>query len=297
MRRNSEIGLAILLLALGSCGQTGQTSGSEGSDNTEVQAVVLHPCKVTGTQLTDEDCQAAQYWLDKASQGTAAFNAPKRMFQGQTKLVTLAIGTAPPQSQASPTPSQSTSENSAEDNSNAVAPQPTPKPDPQTAPTPHDVVAGAAEPNSNIVDYHPFVGRQMAADLEGDGFDVKLLSPRVQPVSDESVTTWEWQVTARRYGQRTLVIKTAVVMIDSQGRPQPLVPTSDSKLVSVWIGPQGILDMLTEMPNWLKAITAILVALAGTLAAWRGLRGKSVRKASGDKPPSSAPQEPEKDGP
>ena len=54
------------------------------------------------------------------------------------------------------------------------------------AATPHQVVQDATpDKHEKIVDYHPFVGRQMAADLEGDGFDIKPISPRVQPIADQ----------------------------------------------------------------------------------------------------------------
>ena len=83
-------------LALASCGKQEEAVGGDAGGPTTVHAADLHPCKVTGTQLTVEDCNAAQYWLDQAKAGSAAFSAPTRMLQGQTKLVTLAIGTASP---------------------------------------------------------------------------------------------------------------------------------------------------------------------------------------------------------
>ena len=148
-------------------------------------------------------------------------------------------------------------------------------------PTPHETVAEASDPaKDKIVDYHPFVGSQMAADLEGDGFDVTALSPRVQPVADMAVTTWEWRVKAKDYGRKTLIMKTAVVMIDSQGKPNPLIPTSQPKPVTVWIGPDGVLAVITGAPIWIKAITAVLAALATLLVTWKALkRGKAPPKA------------------
>ena len=291
--------LSAALLGLVSCRKPAATAADSSAAASDIVGLVpkvaLHPCNVTATQLTDEDCQAAQYWLDKASEGTASFNAPKRMIQGQTKLVTLAIGTAPPPALASESaPAASSAVPRSEEPAASSARPHIISLDIRhqvRGPSPHDTVAGTIDAKTNnIIDYHPFVGRQMAADLEGDGFDVTPLSPRVQAVSDESVTTWEWQVRARKFGTRNLIMKTAVIMIDSQGKADQLIPKSQSKSVSVWIGPDGILSALDAVPAWLKAIAAILVGIAAVITAWKGLP-VLFRRGQGPKPPPADPRD------
>jgi hypothetical protein len=141
--------------------------------------------------------------------------------------------------------------------------------------TPHQVATQAAGSNSSsaqVIDYYPFVGRQMSADLTGEGFDIKSISQREQPLSDGAVTTWEWEVTARDYGKKTLIVKTAVVMMDSQGKPVPLKPTTEFKEVTVWIWFGGVLELIKSLPDWLKVITATLAGVAALFGAWKSLK-------------------------
>jgi hypothetical protein len=86
------------------------------------------------------------------------------------------------------------------------------------------------------VDYHPFVGQKMKATLEGAGFEVKPLSPEVQTVTEGSNALWRWSVTAHERGDLSLILRTTVVMIDSQGKPQELRPTVEPQPIHVSIG-------------------------------------------------------------
>ncbi len=170
--------------------------------------------------------------------------------------------------------------------SNAAEPAPAPptsaapsapaKPVVRLLRTPHQVATQAAGSSSGssaqVIDYYPFVGRQMSADLTGEGFDIKSISQREQPLSEGAVTTWEWQVTARDYGKKTLIVKTAVVMMDSQGKPVPLKPTTEFKEVTVWIWFGGVLELIKSLPDWLKVITAVLAGVAAVFGAWKSLK-------------------------
>jgi len=289
--------LAILCLMAAGCKKV-DGAAAEASDSPSSAAVTeadLHPCDVTGTALTLEDCAAAGRWLDESKQGTAAFNAPTRMIQGQTKMVTLAVGTqAPPPPSDAPADTVAAASDAASDGAQPAASDAEPslaeagrnhhaKPhvglaEAQAGPSPHEV-AVAASPGGKVVDYYPFVGHQMAADLEGEGFQITPLSPRVQPVVDGAVTTWSWKVTAREFGQKPLIMKTTVVMTDSHGHTQPLKPTSDPKIVNVIIGPLGVIDWLTTGTNGLKALAAFLAALAAVFAAWKALKSKPKVKS------------------
>ena len=52
-----------------------------------------------------------------------------------------------------------------------------------------------------------------------------------------------------------------------------------------------IWDGLTAAPNWIKAVTAVIVAVGGFLTAWYGLPWRRRRKAAGEQPPREEPGE------
>jgi hypothetical protein len=265
-------------------------------ENVAVAAGSLHPCRLTGTRLTEEDCADAQYWLDQSRRGNASFKAPAKMRQGETTYVTLALGNAPvPPPTPTPTPTPVASPGPVTGNE-TVADDPAPignetaalRPFPGDR-TPHDLAEGAGG-TGTTVDYHPFVGQKMKATLEGAGFDVKPLSPEIQTVSEGSNAIWRWSVIARSRGDLSLILRTTVVMIDSQGNTQELRPTVEPQPIHVSIGTATLWSWLTDLPNWLKALTTVLVAAAALVAAWKGLRASVL----GSKPPPAAGGEPPK---
>lgn len=260
------------------------------SDEVKVAPGGLRLCRVTGTRLTAEDCTDAQYWLDQSRRGNASFKAPAKMRQGETTFVTLALGAAP---LPTPTPAPITSPDPVTGNAAApadgapagtatVALRPVPG-----ERTPHDLAEGGGGTGPTI-DYHPFVGQRMKATLEGAGFDVKPLSPEIQTVAEGSNGLWRWSVTARARGDLSLILRTTVVMTDSQGNTQELRPTVEPKPIHVAIGTATLWSWLTGFPDWLKAITAILIGAAALVAAWKGLRASvlgSPGQAGKDAPP------------
>ena len=257
--------------------------------NIAVAAGSLHLCRVTGTRLTDEDCADAQYWLDRSRRGNASFKAPSKMRQGETKYVTLAIGATPaPAPSPAPTPSPVATDPATE---NVTAPD-NPTHGNETAAlrpvpgdrTPHEMVEDAGG-TGRTVDYHPFVGQKMKTSLEGAGFEVKPLSPEIQTVAEGSNALWRWSVTARDRGDLSLILRTTVVMIDSQGNAQELRPTVEPQPIHVSIGTATLWSWLTGFPDWLKAITAVLVGAGALVAAWKGLKATVL----GTKPAGSAP--------
>ena len=266
-------------------------------ENVGVSAASLRPCRVTGTRLTEEDCADAQYWLDQSRRGNASFKAPAKMRQGETTYVTLALGTAPvptptptptPTPVASPTPSTG-NETAPDDGTPAGNETAAIRPFPGDR-TPHDLAEGAGGTGATV-DYHPFVGQKMKATLEGAGFDVKPLSPEIQTVSEGSNALWRWSVTARSRGDLSLILRTTVVMIDSQGNAQELRPTVEPQPIHVSIGTATLWTWLTGFPDWLKAITAILVGAAALVAAWKGLRASVL--GSKAPPANETPKPPE----
>ncbi|MFA6113045.1 MAG: hypothetical protein WC729_03615 [Sphingomonas sp.] len=292
--RATTLLLSALLLTQTSCGvgsAPDQTSNTVAvSDNIAVAAGRLRPCRVTGTRLTEEDCADAQYWLDQSRRGNASFKAPAKMRQGETTFVTLALGTAPvPPPTPTPTPTPVASpgpvtgnETTPEDGSPAGNETAAIRPLPGDR-TPHDLAEDGGG-TGRTVDYHPFVGQKMKATLEGAGFEVKPLSPEIQTVTEGSNAIWRWSVTARSRGDLSLILRTTVVMIDSQGNAQELRPTVEPQPIHVSIGASTIWNWLTDLPNWLKALTTILVAAAALVAAWKGLRASVL----GSKTPPAA---------
>lgn len=252
----------------------------------KIPASDLHPCEITGTQLTAEDCIAARQCLNQVRKGTAAVSLPKWMLQGHTKVVTLAVGTMPPPEKtvnarlkhSSDTSLGSVSDSNFMDSSAQVLSdsQPTFQHPPVT---PHAIVSMAGDTEKvNVIDYYPLVGKRMSAELTGDGFDIKPLFDRNdQLLMDDAVTTWEWKITARDYGKKMLIIKTNVVMINSQGNPEPLTPTTEYKQIEVYIGFSGVLNWIKSLPEWLKGIAAILAGVSAITGAWKALTVRSDR--------------------
>ncbi len=156
---------------------------------------------------------------------------------------------------------------------------------PKSAQTPHEVALKAkGSKKLQVIDYYPFVGKRMSAELTGEGFDIKpLFSQSDQPIVDDAVATWDWEITARDYGKKKLIIKTTVVMINSRGKPEPLKPTTEYREVTVYIGAGGIFDVLKSLPDWLKVVAAILAGVTAVLGAWKSLKvlfGRSRKRGS-----------------
>jgi hypothetical protein len=257
----------------------------------------LHPCDLTGTRLTVEDCDTAKSWARKASPGNAAFKAPTSMLEGETKFITLAIGKGDPAAaEDHPVNSAPADENTvAIADGNETAGGPAPPPSPAATPlSPTAEVERIDTGKGQTVPYRPYVGQRMRATLNGQGaFDVVALTPEVQSISDDSLTVWRWSVQAKRRGTLPLLLSTAVVMVDSRGGIQELKPFTTTQNVKVNIGPATVYSWLVGTPAWLKAITGILTALAALIAAWRVLRGRSAKAK--DSPPEPGKEEPPTD--
>ncbi|MBI1685780.1 hypothetical protein [Caulobacter hibisci] len=284
------------VLALGACQRTGEASVAPG-ETVPVAAENLIFCELVGQKLSREDCDNAGLVESKVKAGVGAFNVPLTMLRGRTVKIQLAIGekTDPPPSQ----PSETTTNASAVDNSVAPppegapeTPQPAPSPPPPPPPpeTPSDVVR---ENEGTVIDYHPVMGRRMAADLTGTGFKIEPLSERVQTVSSRGLTTWEWAVTPTSGGSQSLTMKTAVVFTTSDDKELALATTTRSKTVAIRVNAlQYIWDVIVQAPTWLKAIGALLAALGGVFTAWRAMIGAArgqEDKSDGDRGDAPAP--------
>lgn len=253
-------------------------------------------CELVGQKLSREDCDNAGLVASKVKAGVGAFNVPLTMLRGRTVTIQLAVG-----EKRDPPPAQNTSAVEAQPpvetppapppepaEGPADLPAPAPAPAPAPPPPPPETPAEAVGENEGaVIDYHPVIGRRMAAELTGVGFKVEPLSPRIQTVSPHGLTTWEWAVTPTAGGSQSLTMKTAVVIDTSDGKELSLATTTRSKTVSIRVNAlQYVWDVILQAPTWLKAIGALLAALGGVFTAWRAMVGAARGKAGKDEDPA-----------
>lgn len=277
--------VAVGLLALAGCNASAPANSADAvaGETTEVAEQDMVFCQEVGERLSRWDCDDARAVASRVKAGVGAFNAPETMMRGKPVTIELAIGEKAEPPPPSP-PEQPATTPSPETPDGAPDPAPGPEnpPPPDPAPNPAEAVAGN---EGVVVQYAPVIGRRMAADLVGEGFDIKPMSDRIQTVSPHGLTTWQWQVTAKEGGRHTLTIKSAVVVKTSLGRELSLVSTTRTKAVEVRISPLAYAwDVIQKAPTWLKGIAAVLVGLGGVFAAWRGMvaaaRGKGGAEES-----------------
>ena len=259
------------------------------------------PCEAIENMLaTAEDCADLTALQKDVRPGPAALDAPDKMVRGKTYEVTLVIDRpkpAPPPP-APPLPPQTDPGENAMDSvenvmdsvsnvaetdtnmSDAIEPAAGSRDDETDAPTANEVVAQLPGQDTT---FDPQVGRNMTAELTGSGFDIKLISPSkpTQVIPQGGQGRWQWEVKPTMGGQRWLTVKThAVGIVD--GKEVPLGNGGSEHQVAVKVSwPDRIWDALTAAPAWIKAVTAVLVALAALGAAWVPIRKwfrKSPRK-------------------
>jgi hypothetical protein len=283
--RRSRILLLAAALALASCGQAEQASTPEPvaveAPSAEAEARSDLPfCDEVGRRVSEADCADYERLAESATQGMAAFNAPDPMQRGETHMLQLAVSYAPPE----PAPEQPSAaepvapELNADDaQGRAQSERPAPP-----APAPLTPVETVDDLPGQTVEFEPLVGRFMRAELTGVGFEITPRSPASQEVTPDSVTTWSWEVVAEQGGARSLTLTTVVEGCTASGEEcVPLRSTTQNYTVNVEVGPMDqALDFITATPDWIKAVTAVLVALAGLIAAWFGVRN-ALRRGRG----------------
>lgn len=306
MRRLQRAVFAAIALLTASCGQAAPP-GSDSEQNpspSETAAVGTETpgdervfCQEVGRRISPADCDVYVELARSAARGVAAFNAPDPMRRGETHTLQLAISFAPPQ----PTPEEEVArlrrERDAAEAAEAAArqeaerlareraqqqqsAQTTPAPPPGPPQTPGETVDGLP---GETVEFQPLVGRFMRAELTGVGFDITPKSSASQEVTPDSVTTWNWEVVARQSGARALTLRTVVEGCTGTGECVPLRSTTQNYTVNVEVGPvDRVKDFLIATPDWIKIVSAILVALAGLIAAWAGLRNAAKKARGGD---------------
>lgn len=279
---------AVGLLALAGCNASAPANSADAAagETTEVAEQDMVFCQEVGERLSRWDCDDARAVASRVKAGVGAFNAPETMMRGKPVTIELAIGEKaeppppPPPEQPATTPSPETPDGAPDPAPGPETPPPPSPPPPPPSPDPAEAVAGN---EGVVVQYAPVIGRRMAADLVGEGFDIKPMSDRIQTVSPHGLTTWQWQVIAKEGGRHTLTIKSAVVVKTSLGRELSLVSTTRTKAVEVRISPLAYAwDVIQKAPTWLKGIAAVLVGLGGVFAAWRGMVAAARGKGGGE---------------
>jgi hypothetical protein len=224
-----------------------------------VETVVAPPtvfCAEVGQRIAKVDCDDYAAQAQSAKDGLAAFNAPSPMTRGQGVTLQLAMSFKPPANAQAQTPAQ--------------------------------VIAALP---GTPVNFTPKVGRHMSAELSGAGFDISPSGPQTMDLGD-GVTTWEWKVTAKEEGAKTLVLKTVVNGVDAKGDLVALQSTVKDVPITVKVGAwQTALDLLSGLPAYLNQIKLVLLALTGVVGAalglWAALHGR--RRSGRTRMPKSPP--------
>lgn len=232
----------------------------------------LQWCDLISRRTTADDCDIAQRTFDKAETGTALIKWPKSIKRGERFTIRLEVGNAPPPAVADEENASVTGDGGEGDaEEGAAADAPTSPVRPQT---PRDDAETVSEPVPEATTpYSPLVGRFMSAQLTGAGFAITPSTAVSKELPPNSQIDWEWEVVAKHDGLQTLVVTTVVEFEDASGTRIPLQVTQKDQDFDVKVGLLGsIEDFLIGLPEWLKRVTAVLVALTGTVGAYFGLR-------------------------
>lgn len=305
--RNIAFIAAFACLLVGCGQQAAYEEAPAGSEVVEAGEELVF-CEEIERRVAAADCAYFTELANRAEAGVAAFNAPGHMTRGESVTISLAIGYPPPP--PPPEPAATVEETPADE---VVAEETPAAAEQEPAPAADDVVPGGdqeqtrtteAEPPppppppltpaeavedlpGETVEYTPLIGRFMRAELSHDGgFEVTQMSPASQEVIPGDVTIWTWRVRAREDGVRRLELKTVVEGCSDEARTTcyPLVTTRQVYDVNITIGWLGrVQDTLTALPDWIKLVTAVVVALTALIGAVFGMRNafRSGRSSGG----------------
>ena len=268
-------------------------------------------CEAPLEYVTPQDCEDFTRQAERQMPGKAAFNAPHPLKRGDTFTVWLAVAATPPKPRPEP-PTEA-----------VLLPRPTaPEQDlvihseepASSVATEHSVTANAnfgSQPDdeeyiapdpSEIVGRmsgHPeyfsaVVGDYVAAELDGDAsFEIKPASDRIQRVKlgpPWSSTIWKWHVTAKRGGNHTMTLSTAVQVRDRNGKFHEIDSTPRAFAFDVQVTPlDKARDILTDAPVWMKLIGGVFAAAAlllGTVKDFRNALFSLFKKEENDDDPA-----------
>lgn len=196
-------------------------------------------CAVIGDVATVAECDRVNQIKANLAVGTGAFNAPAEMLRRQTVRLRLVI----------------------DRRAGSTAP-----------------AAAVAPLGGTTVEFATKVGRLMRAELGGEGFEVKPLTPAEQDLYAADQVQWEWQVTALAAGDRVLTLKTFVEIKGEDGTMRPVgeINTENRTIRVIVPAGQGWSDRIDSAIAWMgkganlaKALAALLGAL---LAVWLAVK-------------------------
>lgn len=110
------------------------------------------------------------------------------------------------------------------------------------------------------------VGTFMKAHLDGDNFEIKLRSNgEEQPVANEGITPWEWDVTPQKAGSQTLLLTVTVRLKLPNGKEESLDYPVFRRPIDVMVDPVfTIKDFIVK--NWKWIISTLIIPLVGWVA-------------------------------
>lgn len=295
MRRKLVIVPSLVLLGLvAGCGGGDMAANNvavSGEDPLgEPQAGVY--CPAVEARVSPQDCEDLTRADAEVRPGEAAFNAPDSMQRGKPFEVHLVIDRRSPQeiriiedrlevpgedagnSVNGHDPAMGNTASSGGENlQDPKAPPAAEEP----APTPTQIV----EPLQGRTErFSPPTGRHMRAELVGEGFKIEAKTEASQQIPLGGQGNWMWGVTAQKGGTQALTLVTVVEGVAGNRRfVLARTPRVRTVLVEVSLRDR-IWDIITEAPDWIKAVTAIVVAVGGLLTAVYAVPSRRRRKAA-----------------
>ncbi|RZJ30623.1 MAG: hypothetical protein EON85_04720 [Brevundimonas sp.] len=244
----------------------------------QVSASDLIYCDDVEQETTLRDCELAGLARAQSAKGLATLNYSRFMTVGEASSVRLVIdrqaaaqpvasSDAPAEQEPSPAGGVGS------DGQNSQAPdRETPSQEPESEPEVTET-------------YHPIIGRFTSVRLEGTDFEISPREAVTKEIPREGQAGWDWTLTPRREGTLTFLVVTNVQFRRTDGTYLALAQKAEPYTVKVGVGIfSRIRVALDAAPAWIKALTAILVALTGLVGAWFALR-KVIRNRGA--PPSS----------
>jgi hypothetical protein len=121
------------------------------------------------------------------------------------------------------------------------------------------------------------ISDQMEAWLTGGAFEIRPLTPNVQPVGSDQPTRWEWEIKALEQGKGSLYL-TISAHLTLRDEDMPKVVKTLDKEIEVEVSMLGrVGDAVAQNAQWLW--TAILVPVAGFLFRRLSKRGRRMTRA------------------
>lgn len=230
-------------LALSGCGGAYEAAQNTSSVETGAPATAAADDPVEYCAALQEPAPASLCRLyaelpNKLERGVAAFTPPASMRRGDTVQVEFAIAQGSDMAEAT------------------------------------DLVVGHGAP---VQQFRPKIGRYMAAELRGEGFEIDPAGPQEQDLFLSGAARWIWQVKAVRAPRHVLSLSAWVKAKAPDGQLKPVWFRTVHRQVAVPVRtPDRISDFLDDslawigrLEIWVKALAALVMALAGL---WLGIR-------------------------